>query len=372
MNITSIYIKNFKAFKEAELYPAGLTLLTGLNGMGKTTIIQSLLLLRQSHEKNTLAKTGLSLNGPLVLIGTGKDAFCWNSEDNHIYFELEWDRQFEASFDFFYSPESDMQALKDFKCSPDFHPFDTSLFNLNFKFLKAQRFFPQIFFPRSVYDVEQRHTLGIIGEYTAHFIAVNQRQHIVIKELKHPSVKNLTLLSQLDAWMSEISPGVSLSATIYNDMNMVKLGYKFETAEGFTEEFNALNVGLGLTYVLPVITAILSSKPGDLLIIENPESHLHPAGQAAIGKLCALAAEAGVQIFLESHSDHILNSIRAAVKKKIISPENVAVYFFERDVNAREHKVAVIQPIIDENGRLDKNPSGFFDEWGKQLDELIK
>ena len=155
-------------------------------------------------------------------------------------------------------------------------------------------------------------------------------------------------------------------------MDVVKLAYKFETAEGYTNEFSPVNVGFGLTFVLPVVTAVLTAKPGDLLIIENPGSHLHPAGQAMIGKLCALAAESGVQIIIESHSDHILNSIRVAAKKKILSPEHAAIYFFERDINAKEHKVDIIQPITDENGRLDKRPYGFFDEWGRQLDELIK
>ena len=155
-------------------------------------------------------------------------------------------------------------------------------------------------------------------------------------------------------------------------MNVAKLTYKFETSEGYTEEFNPINSGFGLTYALPVVTAVLAAKPGDLLIIENPESHLHPAGQVMIGKLCALAAENGIQIILESHSDHILNSIRVAVKKKILAPQHAAIYFFERDINAKEHKVDVIQPFIDENGRLDKKPAGFSDEWAKQLDELIK
>jgi predicted ATPase len=370
--ITSIYIKNFKAFKEAELAPANLTLLTGLNGMGKSTLIQSLLLLRQSYEEKTLPDKGMLLNGKYTNIGKGKDAFSMYGEGDTIYFELEWDNRFTAGFDFLYSPESDLQSIKTFHVTQSFDPFGTSLFNINFKYLGAERISPRILFPTSAYHVEQLHSLGTKGEYTAHFIAVNQRKLIPIKELAHSAAKSLALLSQLDAWMSEVIPGVSLNATLYSDMSVVKLGYKFETSEGFTEEFNPLNVGFGLTYALPVVTALLSSKPGDLVIIENPEAHLHPSGQAMIGKLCAMTAESGVQIILESHSDHILNSIRVAIKKKILSPEHAAVYFFERDTNAKEHKVDIVQPFIDENGRMDKRPNGFFDEWGKQLDQLIK
>ncbi len=371
--ITSIYIKNFKAFKEVELSPSNLTLFTGLNGMGKTTVIQSLLLLRQSYEKKTLPDKGLFLNGEYIDIGKGKDAYSTYGEGDHICFELEWDDKFGVTFDFSYSPDSDLLPKKMFNNRVhSFDPFDTALFNKKFQYLNAERLSPRILFPTSVYHVEELHSLGNKGEYTAHFIAVNQREPISIRELRHPRTNNPTLLSQLDAWMSEVVPGVSMSSIFYSDLNVVKLSYKFETSEGFTGEFNPINVGFGLTYVLPVVTAVLAAKPGDLVIIENPESHLHPAGQAMIGRLCALAAENGVQIIIESHSDHILNSIRVAVRKKILSPEHTAVYFFERDINAKEHKVDIIQPFIDEKGRLDKRPRGFFDEWGKQLDELIK
>jgi predicted ATPase len=370
--ITSIYIKNFKAFKELDLSPANLTLLTGSNGMGKTTVIHALLLLRQSYEKKALPGKGLFLNGDYVDIGKGKDAYSMYGEGDHIYFELEWDETSEAVFDFCYSSDSELQPVKSFAFTGKFDPFGTSLFTGNFQYLNAERLSPRILFPTSAYHVEELHSLGNKGEYTVHFIAVNQREPIPIKQLSHPASNNLSLLSQLDAWMGEVVPGVSLNAVAYRDMNVVKLTYKFETSKGYIEEFNPINSGFGLTYALPVVTAVLAAKPGDLLIIENPESHLHPAGQAVIGKLCALAAENGVQIIIESHSDHILNSIRVAVKKKILSPQHAAIYFFERDINAKEFKVDVIQPFIDENGRLDKKPAGFFDEWGKQLDELIK
>lgn len=371
--ITLIYIENFKVFTRAELTLAPLTLLTGLNGMGKTTFIQSLLLLRQSFEKKSLPGKGLFLNGDYIKIGNGKDAYCMDGEGDHIRFELEWNKEKygEAVFDFSYATESDLQPLKSYQTTENFDPFSTSLFSKNFQYLAAERITPKTLFQISEYHVEQLHSLGNKGEYTAHFIAANQRKDIFIDKLMHPAEKTHVFLSQLDSWMKEIAPGIRINAEVHRAINMAKLSYKFEVRRGFTDEFKPENVGFGITYGLPVVTAILSSKPGDLLIIENPESHLHPAGQAVIGRLCALAAESGVQLILESHSDHILNSIRVAVKKRIISPEHTAVYFFERDPGSDRHKVDIIRPFIDENGRLDKKPTGFFDEWTKQLDHLI-
>lgn len=370
--ITNIFIENFKAFTKAQLNMAPLTLLTGLNGMGKTTFIQALLLLRQSYEKKLLPGTGLFLNGDYVEIGKGKDAYSRDGVGDYMSFRLEWDDKYESNFRFGYSPESDLQPCVEKLNQEEFDPFSTSLFSRNFRYLSAERVSPHVFFPLSEYHVKQLQSLGTKGEYTTHFIALNQRNHISINKLEYPGARAKTLLAQLDAWMGEITPGVRLNAVVFNEINIAKLGFKFEIPNGFTEEFSPVNVGFGLTYVLPVVTAILASKSGDLLIIENPESHLHPSGQAVIGKMCALAAENGVQVIIESHSDHILNGIRVAVKKKILAPENTAIYFFERDINSEKHKVDIIQPFIDEYGRLDKRPSGFLDEWGKQLDQLIE
>jgi len=229
--ITSIYIKNFKAFKEAELAPSNLTLLAGLNGMGKTSFIQSLLLLRQSYEKKTLPDKGLFLNGDYLTIGEGKDAYAMNGEGDTIGFELEWDDKFDVTFEFSYSPNSDLQPVKSFNKTDSFDPFITALFNKNFQYLNAERLSPRVLFPTSVYHVEELHSLGSKGEYTAHFIAVNQRETIPIKELRHPLTRSSSLLSQLDAWMSELTPGISLNTVVHRDMNVVKLSYKFETSE---------------------------------------------------------------------------------------------------------------------------------------------
>ncbi|HOU31145.1 MAG TPA: AAA family ATPase, partial [Bacteroidales bacterium] len=74
--IKYIAIKNFKAFKSLKLKPSNLNLCFGMNGMGKSSLLQSLLLLRQSFQKGLLDTKGLLLNDKdLISIGTGKDAY---------------------------------------------------------------------------------------------------------------------------------------------------------------------------------------------------------------------------------------------------------------------------------------------------------
>ena len=139
-----------------------------------------------------------------------------------------------------------------------------------------------------------------------------------INTLRHPSSKTNQLLENVSLWLGEISNGIDISTKVYNELQQVNLTYNYIYGDNRSNEFTPLNVGFGITYVLPIIVAILKSKPDDLLIIENPESHLHPAGQSKIAELCAIASSQGVQIIIETHSDHFLNGIRVATKKEIL------------------------------------------------------
>lgn len=214
-------------------------------------------------------------------------------------------------------------------------------------------------------------SLGKHGEYTVHYIAVYGSKDLNIPELKHENAVSGTLLSNIEVWMSEITPGLKIKAATQPQFNSATLSYAFVQGRETTVDFKPQNVGFGLSYVLPVVTSILSASKGDLMIIENPESHLHPAGQSIMGKLCAIAAKNGVQLMIESHSDHFLNGLRVAVKNKIVTPDDVKTFFLQRDLASKRHASDVIYPQIDIEGRIDRWPDGFFDEYDRQLDLLL-
>jgi predicted ATPase len=120
-----------------------------------------------------------------------------------------------------------------------------------------------------------------------------------------------------------------------------------------------------------VIIALLTSKPNDIIIIENPEAHLHPKGQSKLAELMCLVAQNGVQIFCETHSDHVFNGVRLAVKKfhkgeKGIDKDNAQCFYFRK----KGFESEVIPIEIDTNGQINKRPTGLFDEWGNILDQL--
>ena len=90
-----------------------------------------------------------------------------------------------------------------------------------------------------------------------------------------------------------------------------------------------------------------------------------------MGELIAKCAGIGVQVFIETHSDHILNGIRISVKKQFLNNENVKLFFVEKAIEESRSIHKIQEPHILPNGRLDFWPDGFFDEWEKALDEII-
>ena len=367
--IESLYIKNFKCFEEQNFKIAPLTLLSGLNGMGKSTVIQSLLLLRQSFSQGTLDSFGLSLNGDLIFIGTGHDALYQYAQDEEISFEIK-NNQTKSSWTWNYIKDADVLPLKSKNANNE--SYNQSLFNDNFHYLNAERIGPRTFFPTSNFQVSQHQQIGVKGEYAIHFLAVYGNKPIHNQLLLHPKIEINELKSQVDAWMSEICPGTRLSITPHLDMDLINLRYQFVNEREVSNSFRSSNVGFGLTTTLSILIALLSAPPGSIFILENPEVHLHPKGQALIGKLLAIAAIGGVQVIVETHSDHVLNGIRVAIHEDIISNDQVSIHFFEKEIVNDRYYHKVFSPKIDSNGRIDKWSEGFFDEWDKSLDALLE
>lgn len=368
--IRLLRIYNFKCFEDQSLELGALTLLSGLTGMGKSSVLQALLLLRQSYQQGLLEKTGLALNGDLVRLGTAYDALFEGAKEEKIGFDLIVTNGGEGNWRFNCNLEADVLDLDTASISPAI--FENTLFQDDFHYLQAERTGPRTFFEISDFLVRRHRQLGTRGEYTAHFLSVFERDDIAHNALAHPEAETPRLRDQVEAWIGEISPGTRLHLTPHSEMDLVSLQYSFTTGRQVSNPYRSTNVGFGLTYTLPIIVAALASKSGALILVENPEAHLHPRGQAQIGDLLARAASCGVQVLLETHSDHVLNGIRLAVHAGRLSPNDIRLHFFGREEHADQARSEVVSPRIDRNGRLDQWPDGFFDEWDKSLEALLE
>jgi len=166
--------------------------------------------------------------------------------------------------------------------------------------------------------------------------------------------------------MQTFFPGCDLRVTPVDGASAVSLGLRTSTASDFQRP---QNVGFGLTQLFPVIVALLAAREDDIILVENPEVHLHPRAQQDIGLLIAQVASSGVQVIVETHSDHVLNGIRLAVKSKAIGNADVAIHFFGSPQPSGE--VTMSSPDIDADGRLSSWPEGFFDQFDQALSQLL-
>lgn len=383
--IKSIEIKNFKSIKRKAFSLRKLNLLFGLNGMGKSSFIQSLLCIRQSSD---IFSGRLDLKGKYFNLGTTKDVLYQYSKGEDLSFQFKFSDSQELNLQFKYEPEADYFLTKDnvldFYGEPSKLQYlkKESLFGDNFQYLNANRVPPQSNHPKHFTSVVKLRSIGNFGEHTAHFIETFYGEEIQFDSLLHKNSKikdellgkeiiNKTLINQINLWMGEISPDINIRTTsISSDEVLLEYVYK-QPFYGNTNRFKPENVGFGISYSLHVVTSLLASKPGQLLIIENPESHVHPRGQAEIGKLIALAAINDVQIVIETHSDHILNGIRVAIKENTSLKDETMLFYFDKIVSDSEQYSKISDIIVDMNGTLSEYPENLLTEWSNQLSKLI-
>ena len=370
--IDKLTITNFKAFGSAEIRLAPYTLLSGLNSSGKSTVLQALALLRQSFDQGLLSLDdgGFPLNGELTQLGTGQDVLHEDyvtpaGEQPQIGFQLsasnilnEWQGA--------YGREDDLLPLT--ICSPAAEAGSAfTIFNEGFQYLRADRINPAVTYPRSHEMSVRRRFLGARGEYAIDFLRTYQDEAVTFEALLHggPSPR---LLDQTEAWMSEICPGVRMQARAIEQTDLVRLGFQFSRKGQLTSELHRpTNVGFGLTYALPIVLACLTARPGSMILLENPEAHVHPQGQSAMARLTCAAAAIGAQLVVETHSDHILNGVRLQVKRGALRPDDVALHYFRRE----DDGIRILSPAIGPDGMLSEWPEGFFDEWDRSLDQLL-
>lgn len=347
----TIEIKNFKCFDALSIDLPPLVLLAGMNGAGKSSFLQAVLSLAQSGSE------GLSINGEYVKLGTAQDVLYEGAETEQIQISING-----STYIFDYDrPEATLLRSSEDSANPEL--FSSSS---QFTYLECERIGPRSSFETSADWVHTKRQVGSRGQYCAHFLAAYGDEHVP-ETRHHPASASESLRSQVEAWLGEISPGTRLDVVPYQEMDLVRLAVSFVSDRWASRGFRPTNVGFGITYVMPVIVAGLLAPADSWLIVENPEAHLHPRGQAQMGAFLSRVAADGVNVIIETHSDHVMNGIRLAVRRRVVEPTDVAMHYFEREGG----RVTVESPKVRTDGRLSRWPVGFFDEWEISLSELL-
>lgn len=363
-----LFISGFKCFVGNEFELKKMTLLTGSNGTGKSSVIQSILLARLALEsthitsRETEYKTTEFEDCPVPLnrgfelsLGTIGDIF--NESFQKIIIRLDGD-EFTIPLPQELNNETSVKMNLEMKSTTESNVQFWR--KREFYYLNAERLGPRHALASNSTNFD--HT-GHRGEFCAQVLLKNPSFKIEDERLFHNS-KSTYLQQQVDAWLDYICPGTSVVPEALGTMS-AQIRLRNNEVKNL---ISAPNIGFGISYSLPIIINGLVAKKGSAFVVENPEAHLHPKGQSNIGFFLAKVAASGVKVIIETHSEHVVNGVRrASLTTSGLEPTDIGIYFFSPQW-VKEN----ITPIeILPNGDLSDFPVDFFDQVRQDLLQVL-
>lgn len=353
--IVAASLEGFKCFDQLRLDFGCLTLVTGFNGGGKSTALQPLLLIAQALRLGG-AET-LPLNGPLVRLGTAGDIAPMASE-RPMRLEVEGQK---GALEYRPALQAGDRILSLAASPAGLDQRDLVRAIETLSFLGAVRIGAEDAFPMP--ERINMPDVGHDGRFAPYWYDLRVDEEVDSRR-RHPDVSAATFRKQLDAWLGSLFPGAAANVQNVVPLSQMKLEFRLSELGSWRRPSN---IGYGLTYAFPILVALLAAKEDQVIVIDSPESHLHPSAQSQMGRILATFAKAGVQIIVETHSDHLLNGVRLAVREGILSSEELRIHFF-KGADGLEH--GVTSPRIGAGGEIYEWPPGFFDQGEKDLSRL--
>lgn len=371
---THLTIGNFKCFAKPYTFELKkVNLFTGYNGRGKSSCFQALLLLAQTLYDGRNFKE-LLVNGIFCKLGLFQDLLNSKAADKTVHFAIKTDnkeefKSVELSYEelaarigklseikvdnhsFVEKRETLSGKEKSEESSLGFYPTGIHKLFDNFQFVAADRLGPTLFEEKN--DLYIHNPIGNSGEYKLNVLAGN-------KELKQ----------ELASSIMRIMDGGEMEMIGDNEKTNEVLKLFFSTIDDAHHSIKAINCGFGYSYVIPILLSALTMN-GGCLFVENPEAHLHPCAQSKLMKeLIRITLKNNTQLFVETHSEHVVNAMRLCVlyseeSYKDLSNDDVRVYFFDKNMEIKKLSV-------EEDGQMPEWPKGFFDQAERDAAEILR
>ncbi|MFT4929289.1 MAG: putative ATPase [Phenylobacterium sp.] len=340
--LNSIAINGFKSIEAQELVLKPLTLITGVNSTGKSSVIQSLLLLaRHLNPQNELRMADLTAdysefsevknkytNAKQITLSGHSGVGSFTLTIDAVDEDWQMDTHRDA---FIYEPAKATD--------------NEELFYLN-----ANRLGQEAVAARSKLKV------GNHGEFL--FSAFEQRKNEPLHRDLCVYPESPLLGLQVSRWLSLVTGIKTELKTETINSSQVKVSFDFDEIS----DLNPFNLGAGVSFAAKIIILCLLAKKGDMVIIENPEIHLHPKSQAALGLFFAFIAGSGIQLIIETHCEHLINKVAYQVYDEKLDSGDVVIHY-KADIRTPFAEIG-----IDGNGEYINTaneivsfPSGFFD-----------
>ena len=406
--ITEIAVCGYKSiYEECQIEVRSLTILAGANSSGKSSIMQPLLLMKQTLEA-PYDPGGLKLDGPNVKFTSAEQVLSKlspekYSDEFYVRLNLEKDNFFVSLFR--KQPKQGIKVIRAIYCLPDEGKNITI-------FPEMQHQELMVIIPEYLaenYNIlldnleEEPPRWGVTNvrgfldlqlgdsQFDSSYLAINFQKHI--RRIVHvPGLRGNPERTYNTAGVGSEFPGFfeNYVASIVNywqetkDDRLIKLGqaleflglnWKVEARQindvqiellvgrlsrsgSASDTVSIADVGFGVSQTLPVLVALLVAEPGQLVYLEQPEIHLHPRAQAALAQILVDSANRGVRVVLETHSELLLLAVQSLVAEGKILPDLVKLHWFKR----RDDGVTEVSSAdLDETGAFGDWPEDFGD-----------
>jgi len=408
--ITEIAVSGYKSiYEECQIEVRSLTILAGANSSGKSSIMQPLLLMKQTLEA-PYDPGGLKLDGPNVKFTSAEQVLSKLSPEKYrdefsVRLNIETDNFFISLFR--KQPKHGLKVVRATYCLPH---YDGEIFTI-FPGMQNQelvKIFPErlahynnhllesideeellwsVSNARCFLDLQLRYS-----QLNVSYLPMNFPKHI--RRIVHvPGLRGNPERTYNTAGVGSEFPGFfeNYVASIVNywqetkDDRLIKLGqalellglnWKVEARQindvqiellvgrlsrsgSASDTVSIADVGLGVSQTLPVLVALLVAEPGQLVYLEQPEIHLHPRAQVALAEILVDAANRGVRVVLETHSELLLLAVQSLVAEGKILPDLVKLHWFKRRDDG-----------VTEVTSADLDETGAFGEWPEDLGDV--
>ena len=404
--ITNITLENFKCFRKVEINPKLVTLFIGPNGTGKSGVLQALLLLKQSKDASVALdldgnqanldshdfmlhsadpnwdNVGLRLSGsweanaseiqspiefwvqlqygPLgAIVGSkkGTTRFTFTGQKRDISTDLASRRLSTSSLggSGIVTPGTGLNiADVDLSASPTdnrlrqaFHV--PTILVQNIRTIPAARGLSSQIYPLGPEAVEHIATKDL-----------NQQQNDVISTLAYSGE---SVPSKLSSWMTQVT-GVGFKTNLVPSRSVKPVSITSSGEVGLVAE------GFGTNALVHLLLELARTEPGATVLVEEPEIHLHPKAQADLASVIVEEAKSSnKQVIMTTHSEHIAGRLLTLVAEKAITPEEVAIYSFEKDPETGVCSASEIE--VTPRGQVTGGLKSFFETDREELRRYV-
>ena len=393
-----ISFKNYKCLSGKPFALKNLNIFTGYNGRGKSSVIQAILMLSQSvKQADANGLQQLHVNGQFVKLGDF-DELLYDDDDLSLEFIMKMhdakrelkdvvlgyemsENDFKVGTlhtcmiggeDYFSQPSAFVQEaiVTKGRMLQQLPHYLNELFDpKNVHYVSANRMGPVSFVERK--ESPEYHSVGANGDMTINTLYTYKESMDPAMNVSSKDATIYTLQEATAQWIDYIMSGDNGAVAVDDGTDKIKGKKRSSVLRlDFVQKdrsFHSYNVGFGFSYILSIVVTALIAKAGNIVIVENPEAHLHPEAQLRLTELLVWLASRGVQVFIETHSEHVMNAVRLAVLKEEFDIRNdqIGVFFFDSDYSKRDLK-------IEKNGRINDWPSRFFDQYQHELAEILQ